>query len=77
MAEVKPSVLLIGASGALGSPVTDQFVRQKKEFSRIGILTQADRAAKFEERREQGVDIIVGSLYDKNAYKGLTPLSEN
>lgn len=61
------SVLLIGASGALGKPLLDELLRQKRHFSRLAILTASDRASKFD---GTGVDIITTSFYDSKTYQG-------
>ena len=61
------SVLLIGASGALGKPLLEKLVRQKKQFRRIAILATPDRVYKF---KDLDVELIVGSLYDPASYRG-------
>lgn len=61
------SVLLIGASGALGRPLLEELIRQKHLFRRVAILTAPDRASKF---NIPEVEVILGSLYDGNSYQG-------
>ncbi len=63
-----PSVLLIGASGALGKPLLDELLRQRSTFARVAILTSRGRRSKFD-----GVDveIVTGPLYDAETYQGL------
>ncbi|KAJ9607944.1 hypothetical protein H2200_008023 [Cladophialophora chaetospira] len=63
------SVLLIGASGALGKPLLEELIRQKHLFKRVAILTAPDRASKF---NDSEVEVIPGSLYDAKSYRGFT-----
>ena len=65
MADV--SVLLIGASGALGKPLLEELIRQKMHFERIAILVTPERASKFS---NSGVEVVVGSLYESKSYQG-------
>jgi hypothetical protein len=70
----KPSVLLLGASGALGQPVTEEFARNLSSFTKIGILTSSDRASKFSHLKPLGIEIILGSLFEPSSYAGFTTL---
>jgi len=63
------SVLLIGASGALGKPLLDELLRQKSHFKRVAILTTPERAYKFSNTE---VEVVVGSLYEAKSYQGFT-----
>ncbi|KIV79332.1 hypothetical protein PV11_06898 [Exophiala sideris] len=63
------SVLLIGASGALGKPLLEELVRQKEQFGRVAILATPDRAPKF---RDLDVEVIAGSLYNPVSYRGFS-----
>ena len=62
------SVLLIGASGALGKPLLDELLQQKHSFERVAILTTPDRSSKF---KDIDVEVIAKSLTDVEVYKGL------
>jgi len=70
----KPSVLLLGASGALGAPVAEEFARNLSSFSNVGILTSPDRATKFEHLKPLGIQIILGSLFEPSIYTGFDTL---
>jgi hypothetical protein len=67
---LKPSVLLIGAGGAFGVPLVEEFIRQKSKFARIGALASPEKVGKFEHLKEHGIEVIVGSFLDKNVYDG-------
>ncbi|KZF25654.1 NAD(P)-binding protein [Xylona heveae TC161] len=67
-----PSVLLIGASGSLGVPLVEEFIRQKSKFERIAILADPSRAKKFEDVQKRGIDVVTGSFLDPNSYKGFS-----
>ena len=65
------SILLIGAGGAIGTPLVQEFIRQKPSFSRIAILaSDASKKAKFAEAEAAGIEVIVGSYLDVSSYKG-------
>jgi hypothetical protein len=77
---VKPSstsVLLIGAGGAFGKPLVEEFISQKAKFAKIGILSDPAKVQKFQEARENGVEIVSGSYLDPNSYHGINPVKEN
>lgn len=61
------SILLVGASGALGKPLLEELLHQQTQFKRIAILASPDRASKF---KELDVEVIAGSLYDPASYRG-------
>ncbi|OAL24910.1 hypothetical protein AYO20_10615 [Fonsecaea nubica] len=63
------SVLLIGASGALGKPLLDELIRQRHQFKRIAVLATPERASKF---NESDVEVVVGSFYEAGSYQGFT-----
>jgi hypothetical protein len=64
--ETRPSVLLIGAGGAFGIPVTQEFIRQKSKFSRTAILSAPEKVGKFAHLNGQGIEVVAGSfLYGK------------
>jgi uncharacterized protein YbjT (DUF2867 family) len=61
------SIVLIGASGALGKPLLDELLRQKSSFKRIAVLTAPERVSKF---NDSGVEVIAKSFYDPQTYEG-------
>jgi len=72
-----PNILIIGATGAIGKPITAQIVATKSSFGRITILTSPKtvvaKAAEIEALKSQGVAVLVGDLTVeadvKNAYE--------
>jgi hypothetical protein len=40
---MSPSVLLIGASGAFGRPLVEEFINQLPKFDKVGILTDPSK----------------------------------
>ncbi|KAJ7340631.1 hypothetical protein DFH08DRAFT_783107 [Mycena albidolilacea] len=65
-----PSVLLIGASGALGRPLVEEFQKQRARFNRVAILADPARAHKFSEVQKNGIEVISGSFLDFKVYQG-------
>ena len=63
-------MLLIGASGFLGSAVTKEFLAQKSKFKRVAVLAAPEKADKFKHIEAQGMTIVVGSSTDNSSYKG-------
>jgi uncharacterized protein YbjT (DUF2867 family) len=61
------SVLLVGASGALGGTLLNELIRQRNNFKRIAILATPDRAAKF---NDNGVEVVAGLLTESKSYEG-------
>ena len=68
-----PSVLVIGASGFIGSPVLKELTRQRTSFSRVAILTEASKVHKFADAQANGVEIVIGSFTDPVSFKGTRP----
>lgn len=66
-----PSVLIIGAGGAFGRPLVDEFIKQKSQFSKVGILADPAKVSKFSHAAAQGIDIVPGSFLDPKAYEGI------
>ncbi len=72
-------ILIIGSTGSIGKPITNQIISAKASFGRIAILTSQNTVTNKAEHigylREKGVDVLVGDLgveIDvKNAYKGI------
>jgi hypothetical protein len=67
-----PSVLLIGASGALGRPLVEEFQKQRARFNRVAILADLARAHKFSEVQKNGIEVISGSFLDFKVYQGVS-----
>jgi len=65
-----PSVLIIGASGALGVPLIAEFQKQKSRFGRIAILSDPARANKFAGVQKDGIEVVQGSFLDFKCYQG-------
>ncbi|KAJ6512545.1 hypothetical protein C8R45DRAFT_1152235 [Mycena sanguinolenta] len=64
-----PSVLLIGASGALGRPLVEEFLRQRARFGRVAILSDPAKVVKFKEVQKNGIEVIVGHFLIPSAIK--------
>lgn len=75
-----PNILIIGATGAIGKPITAQVVAAKSSFGRLAILTSqhtiANKGEEIESLKNHGVEIFVGDLGSeedvKKAYEGIS-----
>ena len=65
-----PSVLIIGASGAYGRPLTEEFIAQLGKFEKVGILADPSKTAKFDAVKERGIRVVAGSFLNPTAYAG-------
>ncbi|KAJ7642003.1 hypothetical protein FB45DRAFT_901570 [Roridomyces roridus] len=65
-----PSALIIGASGALGRPVVEEFKNQRSRFERVAVLTDPTRVHKFDDIKKDGIEVVVGSFLDFKCYQG-------
>ncbi|KAH8900850.1 NAD(P)-binding protein [Thozetella sp. PMI_491] len=65
-----PSVLLIGASGAFGRPLVQEFITHLSKFDKVGILADPSRVSKFSDVATSGIVIVPGSFVDPAAYAG-------
>jgi len=73
------NILIIGATGVIGTPITKAILEAKSHFGRIAILTSAktvvEKVYDIAALESHGADIITGSLDDetavKTAYKGI------
>jgi hypothetical protein len=65
-----PSVLLIGASGAFGRPLVEEFIAQLTKFDKVGILADPSKVSKFADVASRGILIVPGSFVDPKAYAG-------
>jgi uncharacterized protein YbjT (DUF2867 family) len=72
---MKPSVLIIGASGSLGRPLVEEFQSQQSRFGRVAILSDPAKAHKFDAVQKNGVEVIVGSFLDFRCYQGAVTFS--
>lgn len=65
------SVLLIGAGGAFGQPLLQEFIRQRCSFKRIAVLAaNEEKATKLAATREDGVEVVMGSFREAPSYAG-------
>jgi FlaA1/EpsC-like NDP-sugar epimerase len=75
------NVLIIGATGVIGSSITAAIVNEKSKFGRIRILTSektvGEKVQEIAALRDNGVEIKTGSLESeadvKAAYEGMLP----
>jgi FlaA1/EpsC-like NDP-sugar epimerase len=74
-----PKVLIIGATGVIGKPITEQVIAAKSSFERIAILTSANtvetKVDEIKSLKDNGVEVFVGDLGVeadvKKAYEGM------
>jgi len=61
----KENLLLLGATGYIGSYILDQIIAAKPSFGRIAIFTSPKtaetKAEKIEKLKAQGVEVIIGN----------------
>ncbi|KAJ7476122.1 hypothetical protein FB451DRAFT_267629 [Mycena latifolia] len=67
---MSPSVLIIGASGTVGIPLVQEFLKNKTSFGRIAVLADPAKVSRFADMKSQGVEVVVGSFLDAASYKG-------
>lgn len=75
-----PNILIIGATGNIGKPITTHIVAAKSSFGRIAILTSQNtatqKAGEIEALKAEGVEIFVGDLGSeedvKKAFQGIS-----
>ncbi|KAJ7888507.1 hypothetical protein B0H13DRAFT_1627071 [Mycena leptocephala] len=65
-----PSVVIIGASGTVGRPLVQEFLKNKTGFGRIAVLADPTKVSRFTDVQSQGVEVVVGSFLEANSYKG-------
>jgi nucleoside-diphosphate-sugar epimerase len=73
-----PKILIVGATGVIGKPITEQIVATKSSFERIAVLTSTNtvnnKVEEIKALKENGVDVLVGDLAVeadvKRAYDG-------
>jgi len=63
-------LLIFGATGLIGSPITREIVRNKSKFDRIAIFTSKgtseSKTSELENLKNEGVDIIIGDVTNAN-----------
>lgn len=80
MAHPKENLLIIGATGWIGTYIADQILKAKDSFGRIVIFTSSGTAENkpqvLSELKARGAEIIIGDVKSSedllNAYKGLS-----
>ncbi|KAJ7160643.1 hypothetical protein C8R43DRAFT_1086806 [Mycena crocata] len=65
-----PSVLIIGASGTVGRPLVQEFLRSKTRFRRVAVLADPAKISRFDDVKKDGVEVVVGSFLEASSYKG-------
>ncbi|KAN0101431.1 isoflavone reductase family protein [Hyaloscypha variabilis] len=67
----KQNLLLLGATGYIGSYILEQIIKAKSSFGRIAIFTSPSTATtkseKLEALKEDGVEVIIGDAADEEA----------
>jgi uncharacterized protein YbjT (DUF2867 family) len=67
------NILIIGATGTIGQPITAQIITAKSSFGRIAILTSqntaTEKASEIESLKAQGIEVFVGDLGVEEAVK--------
>lgn len=70
LAEMAPSILLIGASGNFGRILVEEFIKHLSKFDKVGILADPSKVSKFEAAAVKGIQIVPGSFVDAKSYTG-------
>lgn len=78
-APTKENLLIIGATGYIGTYITEQILLAKESFGRIAIFTSPNTAEKkpevLDKLRAQGVEVIIGDVKNSQdllkAFEGL------
>ena len=65
-----PSIILVGASGYVGVPVTKEVLANRSRFNRIAILTGEAKKHKFAEHEARGFELILGAFDSPDSFKG-------
>ena len=65
-----PSILLIGAGGYLGGPVSRELLANRSRFSRVAILTEESKKQKFAEHEAKGFELVLGAFDSLDSFKG-------
>jgi len=83
MASQKQNLLIFGATGYIGTHITQQIIKSKDSFGRIAIFTSPNtvenKADVIKGLKEEGVEVIVGDATSTDdivkAYQGFYPSS--
>jgi hypothetical protein len=75
------NILVIGATGLIGAPITKAILNAKSSFGRIAILTSSatvtNKASQIDSLKSQGAEVLTGDLSNeqdvKRAYNGAPP----
>jgi len=78
----KENILILGATGYIGTHITDKIVESKSSFGRIAIFTSPStiekKAGVIDRLKAEGAEVIVGDATNADdivkALKGSTPL---
>ncbi|KAJ7023612.1 hypothetical protein C8F04DRAFT_1257903 [Mycena alexandri] len=65
-----PSVIVVGASGAVGRPLMEEFLAQKSQFRRIAVLSDPSKVSRFIEVQAKGIEVVEGSFLEAKSYEG-------
>ncbi|KAG0646407.1 Isoflavone reductase [Hyphodiscus hymeniophilus] len=76
---MSPRILIIGATGVIGKPITAEILAAKSSFDRVAVLTSSNtiktKTDEVKALKEQGVDVLEGDLTVesdvKRAYEGI------
>ena len=79
------NVLIIGATGVIGTYITEAIITHSSEFGRVAVLTSkrtvSEKIREIAALESWGVDVFVGALDDeetvKDAYRGKDEPSMN
>ena len=67
------NLLIIGATGIIGKPITREIIQAKTLFGRIAVLTSKNtvqkKSSEIEELEESGVEILVGDITSEEDVK--------
>jgi uncharacterized protein YbjT (DUF2867 family) len=65
-----PYVVIIGASGLVGRPLVQEFLKNKTRFGRIAVLSDPAKIDRFADVRKAGIEVVVGSFLEARSYTG-------
>lgn len=65
-----PSVLIIGAGGYVGGPMTQEILANRSRFNRIAILTNESKKQKFAKHEAKGFELVLGPFDSPESFKG-------
>ena len=67
------NILIIGATGVIGAPITKAILNAKSSFGRIAVLTSSatvtNKASQIDSLKSQGAEILTGDLSNKQDVK--------